>query len=254
MPHCLIHQYQQDFVHVELTRGVTLKNKKILIVDDDPQLCKVTQLLFNQTGAHAYTAPDGEQGLDQFSKIHPDLVILDLMMPGIDGFEVCRRIRLINNTPIIMLTALDAPEEMVQGLDSGADDFVPKPFKVEVLLARARAVLRRAQPDLDGSEEPLYHDEYLKIDMVAYKIWVNGEPIKLTPTEFKLLVYLIENRGSVCTFEQILVNVWGWEYSGTPSYVHVYVSHLRAKLEPDPKQPRYINTEHGIGYYFEDQN
>ncbi len=230
-----------------------MKNKKILIIDDDPQLRKVTQLLFEQTGAQSFTASNGEQGLQQFNEIHPDLVILDLMMPGISGFEVCRRIRQRDNTPIIMLTALDAPEEMVQGLDSGADDFVPKPFKVEVLLARARAVLRRAQPELNGSEEPLYQDQYLKIDMVAYKIWVNSEPIKLTPTEFKLLVYLVENRGSVCTFEQILVNVWGWEYSGTPSYVHVYVSNLRAKIEPDPKQPRYIITEHGIGYYFEDQ-
>ncbi len=230
-----------------------MKNKKILIIDDDPQLRKVTQLLFEQTGAQSFTASNGEQGLQQFNEIHPDLVILDLMMPGISGFEVCRRIRQRDNTPIIMLTALDAPEEMVQGLDSGADDFVPKPFKVEVLLARARAVLRRAQPELNGSEEPLYQDQYLKIDMVAYKIWVNSEPIKLTPTEFKLLVYLVENRGSVCTFEQILVNVWGWEYSGTPSYVHVYVSHLRAKIEPDPKQPRYIISEHGIGYLFEDQ-
>jgi DNA-binding response OmpR family regulator len=231
-----------------------LRDKKILIIDDDPQLRKVTQLLFEQTGAQSFTAANGEQGLQQFNEIHPDLVILDLMMPGISGFEVCRRIRQRDNTPIIMLTALDAPEEMVQGLDSGADDFVPKPFKVEVLLARARAVLRRAQPELNGAEEPLYQDQYLKIDMVAYKIWVNGEPVKLTPTEFKLLVYLIENRGSVCSFEQILVNVWGWEYSGTPSYVHVYVSHLRAKIEPDPKQPRYIITEHGVGYYFEDQN
>jgi len=176
---------------------------------------------------------------------------VDVMMPGMDGFEVCKRIQQISDTAIIMLTALNDEQQMLKGLASGADDFLSKPFSPAILLARARAILRRSEKQPSSSSTIHFHDEHLTVDFGKHAVLINGQAIKVTPTAFRLLAYLIRNAGKVLTSEQILVNVWGGQYRGSPEYVHVYISQLRNKIEENPKQPRYILTVHGIGYMFE---
>jgi DNA-binding response OmpR family regulator len=173
------------------------------------------------------------------------------MMPGMNGFEVCQRIRQVSDTPLIMLTALNHEQEMLRGLDAGADDFLSKPFNAEVLLARAKTVLRRSENIRSQSDIFNYSNGPLTIDVERRDVILNGKRIKLTPVEFRLLIYLARNAGKVLTFEQILSNVWGNEYRGSMDYVHVYISHLRRKLGEDTKSPRYILTLHGVGYIFE---
>ena len=228
-----------------------MQGKKVLIIDDDPEIRRIAQRVFARAGAHTFCASDGAEGLRLYQAYLPDLVILDIMMPGQDGFEVCRELHRLSEVPVIMLTALHQEQEIVHGLEVGADDFVTKPFSQSVLLARARAILRRANI-LRMPEKPAqFHDEYLEIDLEQHRLQVNGKLVKLTPTEYRLLAYLVQNAGRMLSFAQILEHVWGWEYQDSPDYVHVYISHLRQKIEPDPKHPRYILTEHGLGYRFE---
>lgn len=229
----------------------TLKGKRILIVDDNDGLCEVVSLIFEETGAHIYTAQNGRDGLKRFFEHRPHLVILDIMLPDIDGWEVCRQIRLLADTPVLMLTTLDEDNAVIRGLDLGADDFLSKPFNMDVLVARSCALLRRASSTPKPAQSLAYNDEYLTVDLQKRRVLVRGESVKLTATEFQLLAYLVQNAGRVLTYEQILDHVWGPEYRGSPDYVHVYVSHLRRKLEEDPRQPRYLQTEHGVGYRFE---
>lgn len=227
-----------------------MQGKKVLIVDDDIMLCRSLTLAFKKAGAQTFVAHDGREGLQSFFENRPDLVILDIMMPDMDGWETCRQIRVLSNTPIIMLTTLQNEKTIIRALDYGADDFISKPFSVGVLQARARAVLRRAEASVDPDETVIYRDDYLEIDVASRKVLVRGEPVKLTSTEFRLLSYLVQNAGRVNTYAQILQNVWGWEYRDSTDYVHVYLSHLRRKLEEDPRQPQYLLNEHGVGYYF----
>jgi DNA-binding response OmpR family regulator len=173
------------------------------------------------------------------------------MLPGMDGFEICQRIRQVSDVPIIMLTSLNHEKEMLRGLELGADDFLSKPFNADILLARARTVLRRTESNNGHHGVFEYNDGYLNIDIERRHILIHDKQIKLSPVEFRLLVYLARNAGKVLTFQQILTNVWGGEYSGSVDYVHVYVSHLRNKIEQDSKNPRYIMTVHGVGYIFE---
>ena len=228
-----------------------MKDKKVLIIDDDEGLLQLAGLLFKKTGAQVFTARNGLEGMSQLFAHRPDLIILDVMMPGMNGFEVCGRIRQVSDAPLIMLTALNHEQEMLRGLEAGADDFLSKPFNAEILLARARAVLRRSENKSAQSPEFHYDNGHLQIDVERHDVSVSGRRIKLTPVEFRLLVYLARNAGKVLTFEQIIANVWGAEYKGSTDYVHVYVSHLRKKLEPDTRAPRYILTLHGVGYIFE---
>ena len=197
------------------------------------------------------TARDGLEGISKVFSHQPDLIILDVTLPGIDGFEVCRRIRQISDTPIIILTALNDEQEMLQGLEAGADDFLSKPFTPAILLARATAILRRSEGSRSSAETLNFHDEYLSIDFEKHAVVLKGKALKITSTEFRLLTYLVRNAGKVLTSEQILANVWGDRYLDSPEYVHVYVSQLRNKLEENPRQPRYILTVHGMGYIFE---
>jgi DNA-binding response OmpR family regulator len=228
--------------------------KKVLLIDDDVDFLKLTTLIFKESGVQAITARDGLEGMGKLFTQQPDLIILDIMMPGIDGFQVCKRIRQYSNTPLIMLTALDHDEHMLKGLEAGADDFLSKPINREVLLARAKAVIRRSNQN-NGYQELLnYTDGYLEIDIERHRVLISGEPVKLTPVEFRLLAYLVGNAGRVLSFEQILDNVWGSEYKGNDDYVHVYISHLRSKIEQDPKNPHYIMSIHGVGYIFERQS
>ena len=228
-----------------------MNDKKILIIDDDVNLGQTIKLTFARVGAEVFTAVDGRDGLRQFYEYRPDLVILDVRMPDINGWETCRQIRLLSNVPIIMLTTLDNDEDVIRGLDYGADDFVTKPFSREILLARARAVLRRSEQLADPEDLQIYNDSYLLIDLRKHRVQVDGQAVQLRSTEFRLLAYLLQNAGQVLTYQNILDKVWGWEYQDSIDYVHVYASHLRRKLEADPRNPCYLLTERGIGYRFE---
>jgi DNA-binding response OmpR family regulator len=184
----------------------------------------------------------------------PDLIILDAMMPGIDGFQICQRIRQYSNTPLIMLSALDHDDLMLKGLEAGADDFLSKPINPEILVARARAVIRRSEQSNGYQEVFNYNDGRLEIDIEKHRVLVGGKQIKLTPVEFRLLAYLAGNAGKVISYEQILFGVWSGDHKGKYGYVHVYISHLRNKIEQDPKKPRYIRSIHSVGYIFEKQS
>lgn len=220
----------------------------ILVIDDDVTVCRSVELAFVKAGAKVITALDGREGLQQFFQHRPDLVILDIMMPGVDGWETCRQIRALATTPIIILSTISQESAIIRGLDYGADDFVLKPFSAGILLARARASLRRVDAVKSVNKKALYRDEYLEIDLTKKQVSVNGAPVRLTATEYRLLKYLIQNAGQMLTYEQILQHVWGWEYRDNIDYVHVYVSYLRRKLEKNPKEPQYLLTEHGLGY------
>lgn len=228
-----------------------LLDKRVLIIDDDPDMSELVAFFLSQAGAEIYTAAGGPEGLRQFFAHRPDLVILDIMMPEMDGWEVCQRIRQVSDVPLILLTALARNPEIVKGLKCGADDYLPKPFSPDVLLARAQAVLRRAHHYSAQEKSVTYNDGHLAVDLIKRRVRVRGEPVKLSATECRLLTYLFRHAGRVLTFEQILAQVWGKACQDNPEYVHVYVSRLRQKLEPEPKQPIYFLTEHGIGYRFE---
>lgn len=231
-------------------------NQKILIIDDDFELLQLAGLIFKKAGYQVITAHDGLDGLSKLFMDHPNLIVLDVMMPGNNGFDLCHRIRKVSDKPLIMLTALNQERDMLLGLAAGADDFLSKPFNPEILLARARTLLRRTQlfEGASRSEENIvYNDGYLSIDVERHEVLIHDKRIKLTPVEFRLLVYLARNGGKLLTFEKILKNVWGNMYEGSIEHIHVYISHLRKKIEEDPKDPHYIITVHRMGYIFEKQ-
>jgi two-component system KDP operon response regulator KdpE len=228
-----------------------MQGLKILVIDDDFHIRRATEQVFTRAGAKVYTAASSSEGLRLLYAEQPNLILLDIMMPDEQGWETCRQIRRLSDVPVIMLTALKQDQDIVRGLECGADDFVSKPFSSEVLLARARAVLRRAEPAHAPDHSIVYQDDFLTIDLERRLVSIRDKVVKLTPTEFRLLAYLFKNAGRVLTFKQILENVWGWEYQDSIDYVHVYISHLRQKLEEDPKNSRYLLTEHGVGYRFE---
>jgi len=228
-----------------------MKDKKVLLIDDDVSLLQLAGILFKREGAEVDIAHDGIEGIIKLFTYHPDLIILDIMMPGTDGFEVCRKIREVSDTPLMMLTALNHDQQMLLGLEAGADDFLSKPFNADVLLARARAVLRRSAHRHVQHPSYTYNDGYLSINIEKRQVLIKSKRIKLTPLEFHLLVYLARNAGKVLTFEKILAQVWGNEYLGNIDYVHVYISRLRKIVEENPKEPQYIVTVHGVGYIFD---
>ena len=224
---------------------------RVLIIDDDADLRQLAGLLFKKAGAQIFTANDGLDGLSKLFLCDPNLVILDVVMPETSGFEICQRIREVSDIPIIMLTSLNQEQDMLKGLESGADDFLTKPFSSQVLLARAKTVLRRSGNGVRQNNQYDFNHGRLSIDIERRQVLVDEKRMKLSPIEFRLLVFLARHAGKVLTFDHILVNVWGNEYRGSMDYVHVYVSHLRNKIEENPKDPRYILTVHGIGYMFE---
>ncbi|MCP4429121.1 MAG: response regulator transcription factor [Chloroflexi bacterium] len=227
-----------------------MQGKKILVVDDDVYVSHLVEATFTAEGAEVILAANGQEGLRQFYAHQPDLVIIDLMMPELDGWETSQRMLEMADVPIIMLTSLHDDENMIRGLEQGAIDYVTKPFSPRVLAARAKAALRRKTAS-KPVENRAYQDGYLAIDLHEKRVSIQDKPVKLTKTEIKLLTYLFQNAGRVLTFEQILEHVWGWEYQDSVEYVHVYVSRLRQKLEKNPKNPHYLLTEYGIGYRFE---
>lgn len=232
-----------------------IQNRKILVIDDDVNLCKSLAIGLKKSGANVITANNGKAGIKKLYDCRPDLVFLDVRMPEMNGWETCRQIRMLSNVPIIMLTSLTDNQDIVRGLKYGADDFVSKPFSREVLTARAEAVLRRYhdKPEETDENEKAFHfyqDERLEIDLHRRIVSVEGEIIKLSSTEFKLLSVLLENSGRIIPYESILDQVWGWDSEGTIGYIHVYVSRLRSKIEVDPRNPRYLVNERGYGYTF----
>ena len=229
-------------------------SNKILIVDDDPDSIELVENGLQIEGYQTITATDGQEAMQVFFSGQPDLLVLDITMPKLNGYEVCRRVREISDVPIIMLTALGREEDIVKGLDLGADDYLTKPFRVGELLARIRANLRRVQTDSVPIETMTYSDDYLSIDLDARRVTVNGEVVKLTPTEYKLLAMLVKNKGRLLEFRQLLEGVWGFEYIDDIDYLRVYVWYLRRKLEPTPQNPIYILNELNVGYRFEPQN
>ena len=225
---------------------------RILVIDDNPKLLRGLQDILEGVGYQVITAGGGREAMCLVYAEHLDLIILDVMMPELDGWQVCQRVREMSDVPIIMLTAKAEREDIVKGLNLGADDYIVKPFSVEELLARVRAILRRARTDLTPSEEG-YSDDYLSINLDDRRVLVNGELVSLTPTEYKLLALLVKNNGRVLEFRHILESIWGPEYVDETDYVRTYVWHLRRKLEPDPKNPRYMVSELSTGYRFEPQ-
>lgn len=227
-----------------------LQGRLVLVVDDEERLVRVVRLHFEAKGARVLEANGGERALEMCREHLPDLVILDVTMPGLDGFATLAELRRFSDVPVIMLTVQAGEADRVRGLDLGADDYVGKPFSPAELVSRAQAVLRRTQTPAD--QRRLVVDEYLTIDFGAREVVVAGERVKLRPTEWRLLYHLVQNAGWLLTHEMILSKVWGPEYIGQDNYVRLYITYLRQKIEPDPAQPRYILTERGAGYRFVD--
>lgn len=227
---------------------------KVLIVDDEVAIRDALGRKLRREGFVVITAGNGLEGLRAFHSERPGLVILDIVMPEMDGLTVCQRIREVAETPIVMLSAQAVTEEdVIEGLNAGADEYLVKPIRLNEFVARVQAILRRTQ--LTSIEAELgYNDGYLNVDLQRRHVHVNGQKIHLTPTEFKLLVVLLENSGRVVTQRELLEQVWGPEYVDDVYYPRVYISQLRRKIEPDATNPLYILTEHRVGYRFEKQN
>jgi len=228
-----------------------LIGKKVLLIDDDFDFLRLIILTFNDTGAQVITSPNGAEALSKLFAYQPDLIILDAMLPGIDGFTICRQIRQYSSTPVMMLSALERDELVLRGLEAGADDFLSKPINPEILLARAKAMMRRSELNNVFQSGLPYKDGRLEIDTEKHRVFVCGDPVKFTPVEYRILSYLVGNAGKVLSYEQILGGVWSKNHKGKYGSVHVYISHLRRKIEEDPKKPIYIRSVHRVGYIFE---
>lgn len=228
------------------------KDRRILVVDDEERMVRFIHLNLEHDGFRVMDAFNGTQALERLRTGMPDLVVLDVMMPDLDGFEVLKTIREFSKVPVIMLTAKGEEDDRVRGLELGADDYVTKPFSPRELVSRVRAVLRRTEAISGGMHGIVTVDVTLKMDFDRHEIWVNGQIVSLRPTEYRLLYYLAQNAGWVVSHDQILTHVWGYEYRDQPHYVRLYINYLRQKIEKDPANPQYILTERGVGYRFVD--
>jgi len=234
-------------------RGATDHKAKILILEDDPALVRLLSLNLEGEGYTAHSAGDGAEGLRLAFEEKPDLVVLDLMMPVIDGWGVCQRLREVSDVPILMLTCRSDLRDKVRGLSMGADDYLPKPFDMEELLLRIEALLRRSRWRPYVARPTTFDDGNLLVDLETREVRRGKEQVELTPTEFRLLSCFIQNPGRVLSKEYLLSQVWGPEYVEAHHYVKVYARHLRRKIEDAPTCPRYILTERGVGYRFAPQ-
>jgi len=229
-----------------------MKKTRILIVDDELSILKYLRINLEAEGYEVLSSMNGVQALQTLEAELPDLVVLDIMMPEMDGFDVCRRLREWSQIPVIMLSALDDESDKVQCLDLGADDYITKPFGKAEFIARVRAVMRRAEAASPTPAIPSVKSGDLEINFSQRKVTVKGEEVALTLTEYALLQELALNEGKVLTYTQLLQKVWGADYADEREYLHVFVSRLRAKLESDLQKPRYITTVSGVGYRFKE--
>ena len=225
--------------------------RRILVVDDEERMVRFIRMNLEHDGFLVTEAFNGKQAIDKLRDT-PDLVLLDVMMPDIDGFEVLETIREVSSVPVIMLTAKGEENDRVRGLELGADDYITKPFSPRELVGRVKAVLRRTEGASGSMHELIQVDDRLKIDFDRREIWLEGKLVKLRPTEYRLLYHLVQNAGWVVSHDQLLQKVWGYEYRDEPHYVRLYINYLRQKLEKDPADPKYILTERGVGYRFVD--
>ena len=222
-----------------------MAERRVLIVDDDPQLRETVTLVLKTQDYQVSAAPTGKEGLSQASAVSPDLIILDVMLPDMEGFEVARELRRLSNVPVLMLTGRSESTDIVTGLYSGADDYLAKPFKPDELLARVRALLRR----VPSADQPIsVADGQVEIDTKMRVVRVRNEQVDLTPTEYQLLLLLAQHPGQVLDHHTLLKRVWGDEYINDTAYLKVYIWHLRRKLEQNPHDPKIVMTEWGVGY------
>ncbi len=222
---------------------------KILLIEDEDSIRESVAFLLEKEGFEVTQENDGLKGVETFEKEKADLILLDLMLPGLDGLEVCKRVRKISNVPIIMLTAKDTELDKVLGLELGADDYITKPFSSRELTARVKAMLRRVSEPIENSE--VINTKTVVVDPVKHKVFVRGEEIKLPLKEFDLLHYLTQNPGRVLTREQIIDRIWGHDYFGDTKTLDVHIKRIRSKIEKNPNDPKIIETIRGLGYKFE---
>lgn len=225
--------------------------RRILVVDDEERMVRFIRMNLEHDGYQVAEALNGKQAIDKLRDT-PDLILLDVMMPDIDGFEVLETIRQVSTVPVIMLTAKGEEDDRVRGLELGADDYITKPFSPRELVSRVKAVLRRTEGATGSMHGLIEVDDRLRIDFDRREIWLEGKLVKLRPTEYRLLYHLVQNAGWVVSHDQLLQKVWGYEYRDEPHYVRLYINYLRQKLEKDPSDPKYILTERGVGYRFVD--
>lgn len=222
-------------------------NERVLLIEDDEALRETLSLVLRASGMTVTEVGDGLRALDRFDADGADVVVLDVMLPGIDGFEVCSELRRRSSVPIVMVTARDAATDVIRGLELGADDYVVKPFEAAVLLARLRAILRRAQP----ADDDVLEVGGVKVDSLQFRAWRDGEELSLTATEHRLLAELLRHTGEVLTREALLERVWGYDYLGDSRLVDMAIKRLRDKVEDEPSQPTRIATVRGVGYRYE---
>jgi two-component system KDP operon response regulator KdpE len=231
---------------------ISFRNRRILVVDDEERMVRFIRLNLEHDGFQVVEAYRGAAAIENLRSSLPDLILLDVMMPDIDGFEVLHMIRETSSVPVIMLTAKGEEDDRVRGLELGADDYITKPFSPRELVSRVKAVLRRTESSSSSTHGLIEVDDRLKFDFDRREVWLDGELVQLRPTEYRLLYHLVQNAGWVITHDQILAKVWGYEYRDEPHYVRLYINYLRKKLEKDPSNPKYILTERGVGYRFVD--
>ncbi len=226
-----------------------MSGAKILVVDDEPQIRRMMRATLTSSGYQVDEAKTGEEALEKFRAFLPDLVLLDLNMPGMGGLEACRSMRDGSEVPIIILTVRNTEKEKVEALDAGADDYVSKPFGMQELMARIRAALRRAPSSLQSGPQGFVSDD-LEIDFAQRRVRVREKTVRLTPKEFELLRHLVARGGKPVPHRELLQAVWGPDYGDETDYLRVFINHLRKKIEPDPTRPKYVLTEPWLGYRF----
>lgn len=228
---------------------MTIKGK-VLQIEDDVEFAKLTKIWLQNAGYEVSTAEDGVEGLRRVYSSRPNLILLDAVIPKMDGWEVCRRIREMCDIPIVMVTVRGQKDDRLKGFVLGADDYITKPVDFPELIARIQAVMRRTTSETQNLELSTFHNDEIEVEWRSRQVWVRGKQVKLSPTEFRILACLIKNRGWIVTHEQLLEKAWGPNYIGDKSFVKLYIRYLRKKIEADPHHPHLILTERGIGYHF----
>lgn len=222
----------------------------VLVVDDEPRILDIIRLTLERAGFDVFEAEDGYTALEKARRIIPDIVLLDLMLPDMDGYEVLKEIRSVSNVPVIILTVKADEADKVRGLELGADDYITKPFGHRELVSRIKAVLRRAEVGAPTGNGQIRVDDHLTVDFDKREVLVRGERIRLRPTEYRLLNHLMNSSGKLLSHDALLSRVWGREYRDDTQLLRLYITYLRQKIEPDPSHPKYIINERGLGYRF----